>query len=271
MRKSLLSYVILLILLMTIGSCENMTVEPDHLKSETLSSDLSNMNKSNAINLQATGGVEIVWTAKGNNPFSLQKALFEFNANAPFKDKPAKGEVALTIIDSLQNIHREIHAEVFDCYVDPLQSKAWFVAVVVSDSKECSTDPEGNHGEPGEGEEVEHDGGCSHDDTLEEGGGCGEDDSSTEHGDGCSDLGEEHDGSEGGMGPGNALSGKNCRIGQLIAIKVHDNGTPGINGDGLTWKWFSSDGQFASGVGNTEEWPHLCKKTIVGGNIVVHD
>jgi len=66
------------------------------------------------------------------------------------------------------------------------------------------------------------------------------------------------------------MSGKNCRLGQIIALKVHDVGTPGRNGDGITWKWFSPEAMNVMSTDNIESWPHLCKKTIIGGNIVVH-
>jgi len=37
---------------------------------------------------------------------------------------------------------------------------------------------------------------------------------------------------------GNPTSGKNCRIGQILAVKIHDVDSPGMNEDGITWKWF---------------------------------
>jgi hypothetical protein len=112
-----------------------------------------------------------------------------------------------------------------------------------------------------------HDGGCSHDtgdDTSHDEGGCaGGSGGSADHGMGGSDM-------------GNPLSGKNCRTGQVIVIKVHDKVTSGIDdpatpeneGDGISWKWFSADN--APLIENYAEWTHLCKKTIVEGNLVVH-
>jgi len=119
----------------------------------------------------------------------------------------------------------------------------------------CSHDDTG-------GDDVTHDAGCSHDDTGgDEGGGCsGEDDHEGGMG-----------GSPGGADKGNPMSGKNCRLGQIIALKVHDVGTPGTNGDGITWKWFSPEAMNAPSIDKISMWPHLCKKTIIGGNIVVHD
>ena len=115
-----------------------------------------------------------------------------------------------------------------------------------------------------------HDEGCTHDDT-------GGDDGTTHDDGGCSgeDTGVDHEGGMGGApggdDKGNPMSGKNCRIGQIIALKVHDGGTPGVNGDGITWKWFSPEGLFVPTIENIALWPHLCKKEIIGGNIVVHD
>lgn len=133
------------------------------------------------------------------------------------------------------------------------------------------------------------DGGCSHDDGTDVGGGCTHDDGTSvdgTHDEGCSHDDDEHsdeggcggseNGGSGGTvlpgsdGKGNPLSGKNCRVGQIIAVKLHDGGTPGTNGDGITWKWFSPDGAFVPSIENMQNWPHLCKKTIVEGNLVIH-
>ena len=120
------------------------------------------------------------------------------------------------------------------------------------------------------------DGGCSnpdHTDTEHTDGGC----TDTDHTDGgCS--GSDHTGgssgdhgSGGDSGMGNPLKGKNCRVGQIIAVKCHDGGTPAINGDGITWKWFSAEGSFVPSIFNTSDWPHLCKKTILEGNIRINN
>ncbi len=73
-----------------------------------------------------------------------------------------------------------------------------------------------------------------------------------------------------GSDKGNPLSGKNCRLGQLIAVKLHDGGTPGTNGDGITWKWFDPASASAPSIEGCNTWTDLCKKTIIGGNLVVH-
>ena len=119
-----------------------------------------------------------------------------------------------------------------------------------------------------------HDAGCSHDtgtdggtdDGTHDDGGCSGSDSGTDdHG------GSGGSGTPGGGDKGNPMSGKNCRLGQIIAVKCHDGGTPGVNGDGITWKWFSPEGLFVPSMDNMAAWPHLCKKTIIGGNLVIHD
>ena len=60
-------------------------------------------------------------------------------------------------------------------------------------------------------------------------------------------------------------------LGQIIVLKVHDQGTPGINGDGITWKWFIPEIMLVPSIEYVDGWKNLCKKTIIGGNIVVHD
>jgi hypothetical protein len=117
----------------------------------------------------------------------------------------------------------------------------------------CEGDESGDHIDGCTGHDTGHDSGCSGDD--------GE-----THESGC-------EGSEGQVGNGGGgTNGKNCRIGQILAVKVHDVGTPGSNGDGITWKWFDPDDPKVANLNssNVESWPHLCKKTIVQGNLVVH-
>jgi hypothetical protein len=144
---------------------------------------------------------------------------------------------------------------------------------------------DGGCSNPDHGDTDHTDGGCSnpdHTDTDHTDGGC----SGTDHTDGgCTDpdhsgggcSGSDHTGgspgdhgSGGDSGMGNPLKGKNCRVGQIIAVKCHDDGTPAIYGDGITWKWFSAEGSFVPSIFNTSDWPHLCKKTILEGNIMIH-
>jgi len=135
------------------------------------------------------------------------------------------------------------------------------------------------------------DGGCSGDDTGgspggDTGGGCGEDHTDgTDHTDGgCSDdhsdgtdhtdggcSGDDTGGSPGGPSgdKGSSTKGKNCRVGQYVYVKAYDYSTPAIDGDVLGWKWFSPDGNQPKD-GHQPQWK-LCEKTVIGGNLVVHN
>ncbi|MDH4043885.1 MAG: hypothetical protein OEW06_05440 [Gemmatimonadota bacterium] len=101
------------------------------------------------------------------------------------------------------------------------------------------------------------------------GGGCSGDDGTTHDDGGCS--GSDGHGGAGGV-PGNAP-----RVGQIVVLKLHDRGTPGFsddgidtNDDGITWKWFLPDNPMLPTIDAYATWSHLCKKTIIGGNLTVH-
>jgi hypothetical protein len=126
-------------------------------------------------------------------------------------------------------------------------------------------------------------GGCDgHDGTDGTDGGC------TGH-DGTDGGCDGHDGGDGGCSGGGGHSGggsvpgKESRVGQVVVVKVHDRSSPGTPsdgspGDGVTWKWFTleswawqtTEEPSLPLLGVIEEWPHLCKKQIIGGNLVVH-
>jgi len=295
--KTLKTTFAVIFLIIGIASCEksdsvSSIYDPDG--SDYLSLGIQGLVK---IKPMATGSVEFVWNGggkageMGKKPEDL-RAFFSFNAQEEYSGKPAKGEIIYQVKYPDLTLHREIIAQVFGVTV--IDSKAWFVAIVTSDTKGCQGDGAGGHAGScsgsgnsdeggGCGEETDgHDGGCSDSGSDEGGcsvggteeGGCA--DGGTDEG-GCSGSGsgEGGSGSSGGSGSmggsmGNPLSGKNCRLGQIIAVKVHDVGSPGLN-DGLTWKWFSPAGAFVPSIENKDLWPHLCKKIIVGGNIVVHN
>jgi hypothetical protein len=65
------------------------------------------------------------------------------------------------------------------------------------------------------------------------------------------------------------VSGKNCRVGQIVALKVHDVSTPGAGSDGITWKWFNPTSSNIPSVTDITTFKELCKKNIIEGNIVV--
>lgn len=257
--------------------------EIDELNSKALKRSKQKLGK-------AIGSVEIIWKGgekaneKGSQPEQLL-AFFDFNAHEGDEIENSKGDIVFLVTEADYTFHREIKASVIDVHIDSDQNKAWFVAQVVSDSKGCEDD-DGGHDTGCSGDDhtdheggdssddtnqdtgcshddvddsdAAHDGGCSHDDTDD--GGCSDDDT---------DDVDHESGTSGGGDKGNPLSGKNCRVGQMIAVKVHDNGSPGVNGDGITWKWFDSNTTFPTTT-NTSDWPHLCKKIIINGNIVVH-
>lgn len=225
---------------------------------------------------KVTGDVEIIWNGGGGmmqgedaDANGEKHAFVDLVAFEPSGDKSAKGDFQLDIYQG-QVLHREISAEVVDAVIHPDEAKAWFLAEVIFDSKAC-----GEHGGGGPGSHEEGDEGCDHGDETD--GGCTheEGDEGCDHGDetdgGCTDE-EGHDGGCPGSdaGQGNHVSGRQCRVGQIIAVKVHDADTPGMDGDGITWKWFRANAPHLPDIGDTGNWPHLCKKTIVAGNLVVH-
>jgi len=66
------------------------------------------------------------------------------------------------------------------------------------------------------------------------------------------------------------VSGKSCRVGQIVAVKLHDNGSPAVENDGISWKWFDAEDPGRPSADSIPDWPHLCRKTILGGNATVH-
>lgn len=288
---------ICLILIITSGCEEDRLIPGSGLTDEIFNVDAKKGAKAHQKILKVTGSVELTWKGgskgsdKGNKPEDLLTFL-DLNAHEGTDQKDPKGEIVYTVLETDYSLHREIVAEVLDVKIalDDDKKRAWVIARVISDSKGCAGDGNSGHDDSCGGasdDHSSHDGGCSHDDSDEGGcsddhtdeGGCSDDhtdeggctDDHTDEG-GCSgsDSGSDaHGGSPGGGDKGNPMSGKNCRLGQIIVLKTHDGGSPGMSRDGITWKWFPNT-QFADGIGNTSNWPHLCKKEIIGGNIVVH-
>lgn len=224
---------------------------------------------------RATGTVEIVWPGGLHRdvPVGEEKLAFaEFDAFPATSRKSAHGSFTYRVLNADYSPHREIVATVLGAVVDRERSKAWFVAQVVSDTRICSGGHDdggcsGGHDDGG----THDDGGCSdgHDDGTHDDGGCsgGHDDGGTHDDGGCSgNSGGDHgDGGQSSLG-GRGLPGKDPRVGQIVVVKVHDLGTPGTNGDGIAWKWFAPDTEVDLGV----EPRCMCKKEIIGGNLVVH-
>ncbi len=80
-------------------------------------------------------------------------------------------------------------------------------------------------------------------------------------------LDDGHDGGhdDGHGGPGDHATGRD-RVGQLIAVRVLDGGSPGSL-DEMAWKWFPAG---AVTIETMPELSALCWKVILGGNLVVH-
>jgi len=225
-------------------------------------------------NHKATGTVEVAkYDAKGNQT-KENMMIADFNAHEEQKKSPAKGIFLFKVLNGKNELHRQITINVSDVKIDETIKKAWFKGIVVDDTKGCSGNGSGSHEGGCSGDDGDHDDGCTGHDTGHDGGCSGEDGTSHDDG-GCSgEDGTSHDdggcSGSGGNG-GGKVSGKNCRVGQILVVKVHDVSTPGKNGDGITWKWFDPEDPKVENldINNVENWPHLCKKTILGGNLVV--
>lgn len=235
-------------------------------------------NQMAKMNKIATGTVEVMrMNNKGNGDPNDKIMIADFNAHEEHYNQDDHGTFIFSVLKSDSTIHRVITIDLDWVYVDEISNKAWFKGVVISDTKGCGGNGHGDHADG-----CEDSGGCSGNESGEHSEGCTGHDSG--HDSGCSgDDGETHTdgcggsggmGSEGGMGGdgGMRVNGKNCRIGQVMLVKVHDVGTPGTNGDGITWKWFDHDDPNVTNLNssNVGSWPHLCKKTILNGNLVVH-
>jgi len=229
-------------------------------------------------NYKATGTIEVMRANNNGNGNQNDKIMIaDFNAHESHNGQPDHGNFIFSVLNSADSsVHRTISIDIDAVYVGTecaFLNKAWFKGVVTSDTKGCAGNGSGGHEIGCEG------GGCSGDENGDHTEGCSGYDSG--HDSGCSgDDGETHEGGcsgsggqegQGGNG-GNGASGQNCRIGQILVVRVHDVGTPGINGDGITWKWFDPEDPkvFDYDINDVSNWQHLCKKTIVAGNLVVH-
>jgi hypothetical protein len=252
-----------------------------------------------------TGAVDVVWNGgQGSGPTAGADRTARGDITA-FLDAPeggaGYGSFTFQVVDADGAVHREIGVELTwagleDQILYPGEIR--FVGVVVSDTKPCEGSQHGG-GSGGCGDEggCSHDGetdegGCSHDDGGTDEGGCSHDDGGTDEG-GCShDDGGTHDegGCSGGGGSGGepgghgepgggsgGVSGKDCRIGQVVIGWALDGGTPAVKGDRVSWKWFAHDApkvlliQQAIADGGEIPWPcKLCEKEILGGNLVLH-
>jgi len=224
----------------------------------------------------ATGSIEFLRPANKGNQSTDKLTFAEFDVHEARNHQEATGNFYFRVFSLDTILHREIVVDVTAVLIDETQNKGWFVGTVVSDTKGCEGNGQGGHNSGCNDSE----GGCEGDDSGGHTDACTGHD--TGHDSGCSgDDGEDHTdgcgGSSGGsggssQGNGNAVSGKNCRIGQVLAVKIHDVNSPGMNGDGITWKWFDPDDAKLESVNfdDVNGWPHLCKKERIGGNLALH-
>lgn len=262
--KQIRMIIIALMACAALGCEEDSIIPGTGLSDELASADAR--KRAGTKSRKVTGSVEVAWkgaekgNGMGNKPEELL-AFLDITAMEATDSKGTKGEIVYTVFQTDGSLHRQIVAEVRGVYIDPRDHRGWVVAVVLSDTKGCGGNGGTGHADNCEGsgdDHSSHDGGCSHDETDD--GGCSD-----------SDVGTDvHGGSPGGGDKGNPASGKNCRLGQYLALRTHDGGSPGRTKDGITWKWFHPAGTFIPSIENIPEWPHLCKKEIMEGNIVVH-
>jgi len=258
-----------------IAGCNDELIAP--LSSEYTSGISTEMNKAQK-ERKITGDIQFIWVSnKGMENGKKPEDLLAFASITAHESKFQnldRNNFIYTILNADLSLHRQIVVAINGVYFEG--QKGYATGIVVSDTKGCMGGSNGGHSEGCAGEADDHDGGCSHDAEVTEpsDGGCSGDhtdteggctDDHTDTGEGCSgssESGQPAGSGESGQqgGNGNPLGGKNCRTAA----------TPGAEGDGITWKWFSPSASFIPTVSNTSEWPHLCKKNIIEGNFVVH-
>jgi len=258
---------------------------------------------------QAIGEVEIVWPggkgrdiAPGEEKLAFADIMIVDNTTLDddlgepqLPGQFPHGKFVYRVLNADGTLHREIVAAITGAVFDYDEHKVYALGEVVSDEKLCSGsggcdghdggDEGGCGGDTGgcTGEE----GGCSGGGDM--GGGCtgetGETGGCTgggemgggEMGGGCTGETGETGGCTGGGHTGGGVGGvpgNEPRVGQIVVIKLHDKATPAFsddgdptNDDGITWKWFLAE--TAPTIDTYAAWSHLCKKTIIGGNLTV--
>lgn len=217
---------------------------------------------------RATGDVEIVWPGgRGSGtPDGAEKLAFaELSWLDDYRNKSDRGSFRYLVVNADGTVHREIVAKVVPddsrTGVSVADATAAFVGKVTYDSKAVAGGTDGSTGGEG-GCEDDAAGGCSGDDGM--GGGTHEEG-------GCS--GDHEEGDQGGP---KHPPGSESRVGQIVAAVAYDGGTPGTSGDRVTWSWFDEPTDLHPtylpplSITDHDDWPELCEKSIVGGNLVVH-
>lgn len=217
---------------------------------------------------RAVGDVEIVFPGSGGPAGAGDRTAFA--AVTWFDGTPAesdRGEFRYTVVKPDGTVAREIVAVVTDdpdtgVVVAYLEGRAWFVGEVVSDQRSDGhgthegggeTPPDSAH-DDGTHEDGTHDDGTHDDGTHEDG----------DHGGGCAGGHDDGDGHDGGTG---SPPGSGSRVGQRVAVRLVDGGTPAAGNDEIAWRWFYAD--VAPAITPLTDWPDTCPKTILAGNFAV--
>jgi hypothetical protein len=216
---------------------------------------------------KAKGKIEIVWNGgngKGKSG-SDKRAFAEFYVNEGNLKRAAMGQFKYIVKNEYESIHRNIVVDVD--WMETEDKIVWFKGEVISDTKVCDGCSGGSHDDGGCGgddDDGHDDGGCGDDDDDHDDGGCGGDDDDG-HDSGCSHEDSHDSGSSDHGGKGSPKQKGKNRIGQLLFMKVHDKG---FCDDGTKWKWFHAESPKLPNLDDKENW-HLCKKTIIDGDIRV--
>lgn len=292
-KPVLICLAIMLGIVFAIGCQEQSPLAPTHS-----SVDPGAFAKANVI---TTGGLQLAWTGGhgAGAPDVERTATAEFSLRKNADELGSRGEFVFQVLNADGTLHRRIEVSMTDVGMDDVlfPGKSWALGTVISDTRGCNGNGQGGHeegcdgqsgggggggghepgcdgshdeGEPcqgGGGETIGHDGGCSDAATGGCGGG-GEDDGHA----GCDSGGDTGCDGHSGGGGGSGGQGATCRVGQVLALKVHDAGTPGVDGDCIRWRWYAADDPIVTAglPASPSAWPHLCEKTITGGNLVHH-
>ena len=259
--KSILSFMFIFI----VFGCDEDVLLPSTFENENSSVNARSNDKVKL--LKATGDIYVTFfsnpggNGSGNSNMSqdgTQKfANVLFDAHEGDLQKPAKGNIEISILNGEGSVKRKFGAEVYDVKVDALTKEAYFLARVTSDyrSDEGHSDHEDSEGDhTGQGGMDGNTSGGNHSDSNHSEGDDGHD--SSNHGDGGNSGDETH--------------GNKSRIGHTIGVKVYDGGSPGTNGDTIGWKWHGGNNPNTLSVNDHSQWEQIHLKEILEGNLVVH-
>ena len=256
---------LIVVLILIFSGCDEDALLPSSLEYEDNSAFTATMKQDKS--LKATGEVEVTYVANpgGHNDNDQGNATAEgktrfatvvFDAHEPSRNKEAKGSIEITIKNEFGEVKRILKANVYAALVFPDQMEARFLATVYSDERIDGGHSE-NHTDSGD----DHTGGAGSSGGYGNGGpdNGGHDDGThddDEHGGGCNSGDEDH--------------GNQSRVGNVIAVKVYDGGSPGLDNDTMHWRWHMGNNPNEPSVEGPQGWGEMCDKTIIAGNLVVH-